>query len=146
MQPRKLQTQSNWVSDFCDFVCSLFAMAILFDFYLRLYISVYKGSNNTYELCHLKSAIWAYADSKDAYQPVYFHCLIRAFPVCVQIWHRRIYWCLTIASHQIVWFFEHLTDLYCLVCLCLGFMAQSIQWGHVGSTVSLLSHTITGQA
>ena len=37
MQPRKLhayeETQSNRVSDFRDFVCSLLPKAILFDFY-----------------------------------------------------------------------------------------------------------------
>ena len=27
------ETQTNWVSDFCDFVCSLFPETILFDFY-----------------------------------------------------------------------------------------------------------------
>ena len=30
-------------------------------------------------------------------------------------------------------------------CLCLGFTAQSIQWGHV-ERVSLPNHTFTGQA
>ena len=38
MQPRSVaneETQSNRVSDFRDFVCSLFPKAILFDFYSR---------------------------------------------------------------------------------------------------------------
>ena len=37
------ETQSNRVSDFCDFVCSLFPKAILFDFYLDLHLSILDG-------------------------------------------------------------------------------------------------------
>ena len=45
MQPRKLpcsyeETQSNRVSDFRDFVCSLFPKAVLFDFYFTLVAGV----------------------------------------------------------------------------------------------------------
>ena len=31
-----MKRQSNWVSEFCDFVCSLFPNSILFDFYFTL--------------------------------------------------------------------------------------------------------------
>ena len=47
MQPRKLhseETLSNCVSDFCDFVCSLFPKAFLFDYYFIEQWVIYKFS------------------------------------------------------------------------------------------------------
>ena len=38
------KTQSHQISDFRDFVCSLFPKAILFDFYSKLEYSIFKST------------------------------------------------------------------------------------------------------
>ena len=56
------ETQSNRVSDFHDFVCSLIPKAILFDFYfslLALWLTIKKSSQLALRLTTMKSSLLA---------------------------------------------------------------------------------------